>query len=62
LPARFLAWRWWRKAANFLVLRYYSFTRRSFDEPLDGIVYSVLVSMGFATVENVFYVYNETFP
>ena len=45
---------------KFFVLRYYSFTRRSFDEPLDGIVYSVLVSMGFATVENVFYVYNET--
>jgi RsiW-degrading membrane proteinase PrsW (M82 family)/ribosomal protein S18 acetylase RimI-like enzyme len=44
---------------KFLVLRYYSFTRRSFDEPLDGIVYSVLVSMGFATVENVFYVHNE---
>jgi RsiW-degrading membrane proteinase PrsW (M82 family)/ribosomal protein S18 acetylase RimI-like enzyme len=45
--------------SKFLVLRYYSFTRRSFDEPLDGIVYSVLVSMGFATVENIFYVYNE---
>jgi len=44
---------------KFLVLRYYCFTRRSFDEPLDGIVYSVLVSMGFATVENVFYIYNE---
>ncbi|HUQ97326.1 MAG TPA: GNAT family N-acetyltransferase [Chitinophagaceae bacterium] len=45
---------------KFFVLRYYSFTRHSFDEPLDGIVYSVLVSMGFATVENVFYVYNES--
>jgi RsiW-degrading membrane proteinase PrsW (M82 family)/GNAT superfamily N-acetyltransferase len=45
--------------SKFLVLRYYSFTRQSFDEPLDGIVYGVLVSMGFATVENIFYVYNE---
>jgi len=44
---------------KFLVLRYYCFTRPSFDEPLDGIVYSVLVSMGFATVENIFYIYNE---
>lgn len=44
---------------KFLVLRYYCFTRKSFDEPLDGIVYSVLVSMGFATVENIFYIYNE---
>jgi len=42
--------------SKFMVLRYYCFTRSSFDEPLDGIVYSVLVSMGFATVENVFYI------
>jgi RsiW-degrading membrane proteinase PrsW (M82 family)/ribosomal protein S18 acetylase RimI-like enzyme len=44
---------------KFLVLRYYSFTRRSFDEPLDGIVYSILISMGFATVENMFYIYQQ---
>ena len=29
----------------------------AFDEPFDGIVYSVMVSMGFATLENIFYVY-----
>lgn len=43
--------------SKFLALRYYSFTRRSFDEPLDGIIYSVMVSMGFATLENVMYSY-----
>lgn len=42
--------------SKFLGLRLYSFNQRSFDEPLDGIVYSVMVSMGFATVENVMYV------
>lgn len=42
--------------SKFLVLRYYCFTRKSFDEPLDGIVYSVMVSMGFATLENINYV------
>jgi RsiW-degrading membrane proteinase PrsW (M82 family) len=41
---------------KFLVLRYYAYTRKSFDEPLDGIVYSVMISMGFATLENVLYV------
>src|SRR4051812_33135309 len=41
---------------KFLALRYYGFNRRSFDEPFDGIVYGVMVSMGFATVENIFYV------
>ena len=47
------------ETSKFLILRYYSFTRRSFDEPLDGIVYSVLISMGFATVENIFYSYEH---
>lgn len=42
--------------SKFLVLRYYCYTRKSFDEPLDGIVYSVMVSMGFATLENINYV------
>jgi len=41
---------------KFLVLRYYAYTRKSFDEPLDGIVYGVMISMGFATLENVLYV------
>jgi len=45
--------------SKFLVLRYYAFTRSSFDEPLDGIVYSVMVSMGFATMENVGYVFES---
>lgn len=42
---------------KFLALRYYGFNRRSFDEPLDGIIYGVMVSMGFATIENILYVY-----
>ncbi|HLF47305.1 MAG TPA: GNAT family N-acetyltransferase [Chitinophagaceae bacterium] len=42
--------------SKFLVLRYYCYNRKSFDEPLDGIVYSVMVSMGFATIENISYV------
>ncbi|MBA2499213.1 MAG: GNAT family N-acetyltransferase [Chitinophagaceae bacterium] len=41
---------------KFLVVRYYCYSRKSFDEPLDGIIYAVVVSMGFATVENIGYV------
>ncbi|RYY53859.1 MAG: GNAT family N-acetyltransferase [Chitinophagaceae bacterium] len=41
---------------KFIVLRFYALRRKSFDEPLDGIVYSVVISMGFATLENIFYV------
>ncbi len=42
---------------KFSVLRWVAFPRKFFNEPLDGIVYSVLVSMGFATMENIFYAY-----
>ena len=42
--------------SKFLGLRLYSYNKKSFDEPLDGIVYAVMVSMGFATVENLMYV------
>lgn len=42
--------------SKFWVLRYYAYPRKTFDEPLDGIVYSVLVGMGFATIENIGYV------
>jgi len=41
---------------KFLPLRYYAFSRKSFDEPLDGIVHSVMIGMGFATLENIGYV------
>lgn len=41
---------------KFSVLRFYAYRRKSFDEPFDGIVYSVMVSMGFATLENILYV------
>ena len=41
---------------KFAAIRVYSYRQRSFDEPLDGIVYSVMVAMGFATLENIFYV------
>lgn len=39
---------------GFCVLAY-PFHRPFFDEPLDGIVYSVFVGMGFATLENILY-------
>ncbi len=41
---------------KFAALRLYSYNQKSFDEPLDGIVYSLMVSMGFATAENIMYV------
>jgi protease PrsW len=42
--------------SKYIMLRAYAFPRKSFDEPFDGIVYSVMIGMGFATVENILYV------
>jgi RsiW-degrading membrane proteinase PrsW (M82 family) len=44
------------EGAKFWVLRYYAYPRKEFSEPLDGIVYGAVVALGFATVENLFYV------
>ena len=35
------------EAFKFGVLRLYAYPRKSFDEPLDGIVYSVMARYGF---------------
>ena len=45
--------------SKFVMLRRYSYTRPAFNEPFDGIIYSVMVSMGFATVENIGYVFQH---
>lgn len=42
---------------KFFFLKRYLFSKPAFNEPLDGIVYSVMISMGFALIENIGYVY-----
>ena len=43
--------------SKFIFVRYYTYKKEAFNEPFDGIVYCVMVSMGFATIENIVYVY-----
>ena len=40
---------------KFLALYFYPFQQKFFNEPYDGIVYSVMIAMGFATLENIMY-------
>lgn len=40
---------------KFACVMLFAYPWKAFDEPLDGIVYSVMVSMGFATLENLIY-------
>jgi protease PrsW len=42
--------------SKFIFVRGILYRNPNFNEPFDGIVYSVMVSMGFATLENVMYV------
>ena len=41
---------------KYLVVILYAFRKPCFNEPFDGIVYAVMVSLGFAAFENIFYV------
>jgi len=41
---------------KFLVIMIFIWRSKHFNEPFDGIVYSVYVSLGFALVENILYV------
>ncbi|MEX2234998.1 MAG: PrsW family glutamic-type intramembrane protease [Cyclobacteriaceae bacterium] len=43
--------------SKFLFVRLILFPNKNFNEPFDGIVYAVMVSMGFASLENVVYVF-----
>ena len=47
--------------SKYVIVRYHAQRNDEFDEPFDGIVYAVMVSMGFAALENVLYVFQFGF-
>ena len=47
--------------SKFLFIRFVLFRNKNFNEPFDGIVYAVMVGMGFASLENVLYVFQYGF-
>ncbi len=49
------------ETCKFMMLRLYAYPKKTFNEPFDGIVYAVMVGMGFATVENIEYVWHYGF-
>ncbi len=44
------------EGSKYLVLRGYAYSKAVFKEPFDGVVFAVMIGMGFATVENIEYV------
>tara|TARA_B100001029_G_C15020327_1_gene430108 strand:+ start:128 stop:811 length:684 start_codon:yes stop_codon:yes gene_type:complete len=45
------------ESLKFLVFYFYVLKEKAFNEPMDAIVYGVVVSLGFATLENYDYVF-----
>jgi len=44
--------------AKFLVVWLTVYRNREFDEPMDGVVYAASTALGFASLENVFYLFS----
>ena len=44
--------------SKYVIVRFIAQPNKKFDEPFDGIIYAVMVSMGFAATENILYVCN----
>ena len=57
LTSSFLGPAWAEELLKFLILYLIVLKRNEFNEPMDGLVYGVVVSLGFATYENYTYVY-----
>ena len=57
LTGSFLGPAWAEELLKFSILYLFILKRDEFNEPMDGLVYGVVVSLGFATYENYTYVY-----
>jgi len=47
--------------SKFIFVRFVLYRNKNFNEPFDGVVYAIMVGMGFATVENIIYVFQYGF-
>ena len=61
LAASFLSAAVVEEGLKFLVLYFVVYRLREFNEPMDAIVYGVCASLGFATLENIFYIFYSDF-
>lgn len=48
--------------SKFIFIRFILYRNKNFNEPFDGIVYACMVGMGFATLENIIYVFQYGAP
>jgi RsiW-degrading membrane proteinase PrsW (M82 family) len=43
---------------KFYIVKRYVYQTSEFNEPVDGIIYAVAAALGFATLENIFYIFS----
>lgn len=43
---------------KYIILVFLVYRNNNYNEPFDGILYAVYISLGFATIENILYVFN----
>ena len=60
LAASFLSAAVVEEGLKFLVLYFVVYRLSEFNEPMDAIVYGVCASLGFAALENIYYVWNAS--
>jgi RsiW-degrading membrane proteinase PrsW (M82 family) len=48
------------ESVKFFMVHQYAYKNREFDEPMDGIVYATATALGFATLENVIYIFGQS--
>ncbi len=46
------------ETAKFLVVRFGAYSSKLFNQPEDGLIYSASAALGFATFENILYIFN----
>lgn len=43
---------------KYIILKFLVWKNKNYNEPVDGILYAVFISLGFAMIENILYVFN----
>lgn len=46
------------ECGKYFVVKKYVYQSREFNEPVDGIIYAVAAALGFATIENILYIFS----
>ena len=55
----FLLWAFTEEILKYLAAWWFALRKKSFDDPVDALIYLITVALGFASLENIFFVLNS---